>query len=166
MSDERDEHADAEVNEATSDPANLLRVDFRREPGESPILVVNEGRRCKHGHLLLDCETRTVACRDCDAAVDAFDGLSALIENWKTWRYWLVLAKKEKARLESESAAMKVENKNARARLERARKRLPLTGGERGELEHLRLVVAAYRRQDRAEFVRLVGLVPVDDGPG
>lgn len=146
--------------------ARLVEVDFRPAPGEPPILVVNNGSRCKHAHLLGDEKTRAVTCRDCDAPVDAFDGLMSLIENEARWQQWLARAKAEKAAVERRIASLKIDERNARARVERARKRLTVTPGEHAELLLLRELAAAVRRRDWTTVRQLDEVLPKPEAPG
>jgi len=97
---------------------NIIRPDFdtlhlqvRRQP---------DTLYCRHGQVLLDDVARKVYCASCNAELDPFTVLLRIARDEMKLQY----ERREIAKLQHKLTALKNDERNTKARLQRARRRL------------------------------------------
>jgi hypothetical protein len=105
----------------------LVPTDAEAEP---PITAF-EGRqwhpspRCSHEHLIVAPRDRRVQCADCQAAVDPFDALDFLARHLDRWRWHVDRLVGEAGRLERHLEELRRLERNTKARVRTAARRVP-----------------------------------------
>jgi len=117
------------TNDPTDDEPGGDIIELRRGnmlpegmpgPGESPVERTSS-RGCQHHGVLVDAQERRVECKRCHAVVDPFDHLLQLADLCDKLSGWVRHARRTRINLEGRVAALKREEKLAKARLARAR---------------------------------------------
>lgn len=97
--------------------SKILRPQF----GDPKVVVDRTEPYCAHEYVALMDRSRTVKCRVCGATIEAFEVLQKLARVWENCTYRAALANEIESRLEQ----LKVEERNAKARVRGVRKEAP-----------------------------------------
>lgn len=110
-------------------------IDIRSARGKKPpkdattTLTVKKSRHnrfsCRHGHLVVDEETRTIVCTSCKAVLDPFLLFCEMAEGHRHVAGW----RANLSRLRCELDDLNRQIRNAKARLKRAQRKNPRPDG-------------------------------------
>ena len=81
------------------------------------------GERCFHRQFNLKTTNRRVYCRQCGAEVDAFDALMTFSDEWEHYQHGLKAMAARLERLRAQTKEAERLEKNAKARLARAKRK-------------------------------------------
>lgn len=102
-------------------PSNVLRLVFKQErvDQEKQTDIKGKSYACRHQSVVLDEETRTMACGQCGKPVDMFDYLMGYARGERQFGWWREEEKKLRANLE----LLREEERLAKQRIKAASKR-------------------------------------------